>query len=58
MNKISYRESHNRLLNSLRSKRTNKPSQQDIEFADLRRKTDDIRENYRLENKLNDIWDK
>ena len=54
--KISYKESHNRLLNSLRSKRTNKPSQQDIEFAVLRRKIDDIRENSRLENELHDIW--
>ena len=56
--KISYKESHNRLLNSLRSKRTNRPSQKDIEFADLRRKTDDIIEDHRLENQLHDIWDK
>ena len=56
--KISYKESHNRLLNSLKLKRSNKPSKQDIEFADLRRKTDDIIEDHRLENQLHDIWDK
>ena len=58
MNKISYRESHNRLLNSSRSKRTNRPSQKDIEFADIRRQTDYIRENARLDNQLCEIWDK
>ena len=56
--KTSYRESHNRLLNSLKLNRSNKPSKQDIEYANLRRKTDDVIEEHRLENQLHDIWDK